>query len=79
LSNFPVHQFTRLDIFQQVWKVLEKQGHCDGWGGAECRRIHGDYIKADFPIDVVNFILEGAKIVPINELYTTKEPDKRPS
>jgi len=35
------HTLTSKELadFRAVWARLEAHGSCDGWGGAECRRI----------------------------------------
>jgi len=59
-----INKFTRLEIFRKTWKVLEKQSFCDGWGGAECRRIRAEYIDSEYPLNVAKFIVARANDCP---------------
>jgi hypothetical protein len=36
--------------FKQTWRELEKTGKCDGWGGAECRRVYRTWLKFGQPL-----------------------------
>jgi hypothetical protein len=36
-------------LFKRTWKRLAKKGHCDGYGGAECRRVYGQWVEAGMP------------------------------
>ncbi len=37
-------------LFNEAWTRLADQGRCDGWGGTECERVHGQWVEAGCPV-----------------------------
>jgi hypothetical protein len=55
--------------FWQAWKRLERWGRCDGWGGAECRRVYREWLAAGKPFPAAAFIAVAANLGPVNRPF----------
>ena len=52
--------------FERAWLRLERWGRCDAWGGAECRRVYGEWLAAGKPFPAAAFIAAAANLRPVN-------------
>ena len=64
---------TRFDI---RWHILAERGQCDGYGGAEYRRIFSEWVYADRPAAISLFILSRARYVPPCPLQIVDDTDE---
>jgi hypothetical protein len=48
------------DLFRIAWQRLAAQAIVDGFGGAQYRRVFGDWLDAQRPANVKDFILRHA-------------------
>lgn len=55
----------RLLRFPGVWEAMAEDGHCDGLGGAEYRRVYQEYKEAGAPPFMTTFILDHANRHPV--------------
>jgi len=52
----------RLRDYFRVWRYLTGFGLVDAEGGAEFRRVAGEYAAAGYPGDIVGFILRKSNL-----------------
>jgi hypothetical protein len=55
--------------FWRAWVRLESWGRCDGWGGAECRRVYCAWLAAGKPYPAATFIAAVANLGPANRPF----------
>jgi len=53
--------------FDHVWRQMAQRGQADDFGGAEYRRVYGEWVKARCPRGVAGFIVARANIGPSGE------------
>ena len=53
-----------VDQFKAAWLPLTEQGKCDGYGGMECKRVFREWMEADYPDDLSEFIVSRANAMP---------------
>lgn len=62
LQSMPADEGQEFEFeFKLAWCLLARQGKCDEYGGAECRRVYGKWKAAGCP-DVEQFILLQANV-----------------
>lgn len=49
-------------LFRIVWQIMSQVGWCDEWGSAEQQRVFREWVAAEYPIPVADFIRERANI-----------------
>lgn len=50
--------------FRKAWERMARLGYCDGWGGAECRRVYRAWVRAGRPWPIASWIAVAANVVP---------------
>lgn len=53
-----------LNRFRWWWRYCERQGLCDGLGGAEYRRVKGAWQASCYPMPLFTFIRSQANAAP---------------
>lgn len=51
-------------LFRLVWYALADKNKCDTWGSAEQRRVLAEWLQADCPLPLVEFIQRRANASP---------------
>lgn len=59
-------------IFKRAWKRLASVGKCDGWAGAECRRVYSEWKEVGCPSRLEDFIYERATV---SQGWTTEQAE----